>query len=62
MMCSFSNLIIYNIVTHLKAIRNMTMTHIVYLLLLNYILYGTAQFKLDTRVYHTRVFAIDFCV
>ena len=24
--------------------------------------YGTAQFKLDTRIYHTRVFAIDFCV
>ena len=24
--------------------------------------YSTAQFKLDTRVYHTRVFAIDFCI
>ena len=24
--------------------------------------YGTAQFKLDTHVRHTRVFAIGFCV
>ena len=29
---------------------------------INPVTYGTAQFKLDTRVYHTHVFAIDFCV
>ena len=26
------------------------------------IMYGTGHFKLDTRMYHTRMFSIDFCV